>query len=302
MTKSLPRGTSTWIYKYTDGVVRQVKRFNEVAPPDLRFRYFFPYAGSVSFNAADRQLAIRYNSTAIQSYAQGLSRDILLMPMVDGRADDKEFNGWTEEQYREAARQVAQYIIDDPHATGIHIDIEPFTPAHLPFYRQLREFLNVKGKYATMFVGPWDTDTLKQIFASCDIVVISGYDVAGEGATLPAYQHAMREGLARVQQAAVATGGHYLVGIPASASWGEYEYIAGGGSERKESGVKQEQYLQAALDAVRPYRSCPQYLGLSLWRMTDPETEHEQPEEARAGTKFPNVIRPSVWKLLEQYR
>lgn len=66
--------------------------------------------------------------------------------------------------------------------------------------------------------------------------------------------------------------------------------------------MKQEQYVQAALDAVKLYRGRPQYLGLSLWHMSDPETEHERPEAATSPTKFPNVIRPSVWRMLEQYR
>ena len=32
----------------------------------------------------------------------------------------------------------------------------------------------------------------------------------------------------------------------------------------RETGVKQEQHLQAAFDAVRPYRTLPEYLCLSL--------------------------------------
>ena len=299
--KPLPRGLATWVYQYKDGVARQVKRFNGRARPELRFRYFFPYAGSPSFDGLGKRITMRYDGTATRAYAQALPRGILLMPIVDGSNDDRAFDGWTEEQYREAARQVAQPVLDDPNAAGVQIDIEPFSPAHLPFYRHLRGLLNAKGKYCTMFVGAWDKDTLMGIFASCDVVVISGYDLDGEAISLPRYQQAMRGALARVEQAAQAAGGRYLVGIPAAASWGEYEYLAGGGAERKETGVKQEEYVRAALDAVRPYRKCPQYLGLALWHMSDPETAHEQPEAVTSPTKFPNVIRPSVWEMLEQY-
>jgi hypothetical protein len=299
--KPLPRGISTWAYRYADGVARQVIAFNQRARPEGRFRYFFPYGGSPSFDAQARRLTMRYDRAGVAAYAKALPHDILIMPIVDGRDDDKAFDGWTDDQYREAARQVAQCILDDPNAAGAQVDIEPFSPGHLPFYAYLRQLLNAKGKYSTMFVGPWDEDTLARIFASCDIVVISGYDLDGEGMSLSRYRDALGNALVRVQQAAEAAGGHYLLGIPAAASWGEYEYLAGGGAERKETGVKQEQYVQAALDAVKPYRSRPQYLGLSLWHMSDPETEREDPDQATTPTKFPDIIRPGVWRMLEQH-
>jgi hypothetical protein len=296
-----PRGLATWVYHYMPGIARQVKRFDGKARPGGRFRYFFPYAGSPSFGAARRSVTMHYDATATRAYARALPRDVLLLPIVDARNDDKSFDGWTEEQYREAAREVARCVLDDPDAAGVQIDVEPFSPGHLPFYRSLRELLNAKGKYSTMFVGARDEETLKRIFAASDVVVISGYDLDVEGMSLARYEQALRGSLARVQRAAEAAGGHYLLGIPAAASWGEYEYIAGGGAARRETGVKQEQYVQAALDAVKPYRNRPQYLGLSLWHMSDPETEHEQPEAARSPTKFPDVIRPSVWRMLERY-
>jgi hypothetical protein len=89
--------------------------------------------------------------------------------------------------------------------------------------------------------------------------------------------------------------------LVAAASRGEYEYIAGGAAERRETGVNQEQYVQAALDAVKPYRERSQCLGLSLWHMSDPETEHERPAAAASPAKFPDAVRPSIWRMLEQY-
>jgi hypothetical protein len=299
--KPLTRGTATWVYRFTAGTARQVKQFNSRARPETRFRYFFPYAGSPSFDAAHRTATMHYDAAATRAYAKALPKGVLLLPIVDARNDDHAFDGWTESEYREAARQVAQPLLDDPNAAGVQIDIEPFTPAHLPFYRSLRQFLNAKGKYCTMFVGARDEETLKQIFIASDIVVISGYDLDREGLSLAAYKRDLANSLVRVQHAAEAVGSHYLLGIPAAASWGEYEYIAGGDAPRKESGVKQEQYVQAALDVVKPYRQHPQYLGLSLWHMSDPETQHERPEAATSPTKFPDIIRPSVWRMLEQY-
>jgi len=298
----LPKGISTWVYRYSDGISRQVHRFNSRALPHLRFKYFFPYAGSVGFNGrAEGQATVHYSSEAVSAYAEALPSGTLIMPIVDGRADKGEFSGWTDEQYHEAARKVAKCIIDDPHAAGVQIDIEPFKPDHLPFYRHLTEMLNAEGKHCTMFVGPKRKDLLTRIFQSCNVVVMSGYDLNGEGMELDAYRAAMKGSLARFQEVVQETGGQYMVGIPAAASWGEFEYIAGGDGERTETGVKQEEYVQAAVDAVKPYLERSQYIGVSLWHMSDPEKDFEEPEKASARTKFPNIIRDSVWKILESY-
>jgi len=298
--RALPKGMSTWVYHYRDGVARQVERYNAKARPEMRFSYLFPYAGSVAFGDQRGKAAVHYRDESTQAYARALP-GVLMLPIVDGRTDEGEFDGWTEEQYREAARQVAKCVNDDPDAAGVQIDIEPFKPDHLPFYRHLRELLNAKGKYCTMFVGAGRRDILVRVFQSCDVVVISGYDMLGENQGAAAYRQALTGAVARSQQAAEETGGHYMVGIPAAASWGEYEYVAGGEAGRVETGVKQEEYVKAALEVVRPYQDRSEYLGLALWHMSDPETEFEQPEKATGPTKFPNVIRDSVWKMLESY-
>ena len=59
--------------------------------------------------------------------------------------------------------------------------------------------------------------------------------------------------------------------------------------------------MQAAVDATKPYHEYPQYVGLSLWHMSDPEKDFEEPEKATKRTKFPNIIREAVWKMLESY-
>lgn len=298
--RPLPKGISTWAYRYSDGMARQVQRFNSRARPELRFRYLFPYAGSVGFTDEKGQAIVHYSSKATRAYARALP-GMLMMPIVDGRTDKGEFNGWTDEQYREAARKVAERVIEDADAAGVQIDIEPFSADHLPFYRHLRELLNAEGKHCTMFVGPWGKELLTRIFQSCDIVVMSGYDLDGDGSGLSDYRAAMERSVARFQQVAEETGGHYMIGIPAAASWGEYEYIAGGEGGRVETGVKQEEYVKAALDVVKAYRDRPEYIGIALWHMSDPETESEEPEKATRPIKFPNIIRESVWKMLEDY-
>ncbi len=297
----MPKGISTWVYRYSDGVSRQVHEFNSRALPHLRFRYFFAYGGWVGFPEPKGRADIRYSTEASSAYAKTLPPGTLIMPIIDGRTEEAQFDGWTEAQYRDAARQAADYIIGDPNAAGVQIDIEPFRPDHLPFYRHLRAMLNAEGKYCTMFVGPKRKELLTRIFESCDIVVMSGYDLNGEGMDLSAYRASMAGAVARMEQAAEETGGHYMVGIPAAASWGEYEYTAGGEGGRTETGVKQEEYVQAALDAVKPYHESPHFIGLSLWHMSDPEKDFEEPEKATRRRKFPNIIRESVWRMLENY-
>ena len=296
----LPRGTSAWVYRYRGGVSRQIWRFNSNAAPDLRFRYLFPYAGSLDFSV-DRRGAVHYSSDATKAYAESLPPGVLIMPIVDARNDGGELDGWTDDQYCALAREVARAVIDDPNAAGVQIDIEPFRPDHLPFYRHLREMLNREGKYSTMFVGPKNKELLARIFLSCDMVVMSGYDLDGEGTPLEQYRDALGSAVARFQEVAEQVGGQYMVGIPAAASWGEYEYVAGGEGERVESGVKQEEYVQAALDILREYRGRDEYVGLALWHMSDPESDLESPETATRRTKFPNIIPESVWRMLESY-
>ena len=298
----LPKGISTWVYRYSEGVSRQVKAFNEKALPYLQFRYFFPYGGSLGFDEEQKgEATVYYTGEATSAYARTLPPGLLIMPIFDGRTDAGEFDEWSEEQYREAARKVADKIIADPHAAGVQVDIEPFRPGHLPFYRHLREMLNAAGKYSTMFVGPREPELLTKIFEACDIVVMSGYDLSGEGSDLSTYRARMEEGVALFQQVAEATGGHYLVGIPAAASWGEYEYLVDQDGKRTETGIKQEELVRAALEVVKVYQDRPQYLGTSLWHMSNPEKDFEEPDKVTELTKFPNVIRESVWRMLERY-
>lgn len=297
----LPKGISTWVYRYSDGIARQVHRFNSRARRDLRFRYFFPYAGSLSFDKEKQEAAVHYRPGSTRAYAAALPPDVRLFPTVDARADEGEFSGWSEERYRAAARAVAAHLIADPNAAGVQIDIEPFRADHLPFYRYLTEEINREGKYCTMFVGPKRKDLLTRIFESCDIVVMSGYDLNGEGMPLERYRASMTGAVARFDEVAEETSRHYMIGIPAAASWGEFEYSDCKDCDRIETGVRQEDYVRAALEAVAPYHESPRYLGVALWHMSDPEEEVEDPKRPTKRTKFPNTIRESVWQLLEDY-
>jgi hypothetical protein len=247
------------------------------------------------------QFELYFNGKMAVAYAEALPAGTLIMPIVDGRADEGEFSGWTDDQYRAAAAAVAARIIAEPYAAGVQIDVEPFRPDHLPFYRHLTVLLNAEGKYCTMFVGPKNKELLTRIFQSCNVVVMSGYDLNGEGMPLNSYASAMKTSVARFDEVARETGRHYMIGIPAAASWGEFELLLRKDGTRKETGVKHEEYVRAALDAVKPFLDSPHYVGLSLWVMTDPETAVEEPVDTTKPGRYPNVIRESVWKMLESY-
>jgi hypothetical protein len=133
------------------------------------------------------------------------------------------------------------------------------------------------------------------------LVNISGYAVGTEGMSLKRYSEMLCDALARVQLAAEATNRRYQIGIPATSSWGEYEFIAGAPHQRA-TGLKQKQYIYAVLDAIAPYRAKPQYLGLALWHLTDPARECTRPEDATTSTKFPTVIQPEIWCIRERSR
>ena len=298
----LPKGLSAWSYSYDEGVATKIRSFNSQAKSNFQFKYFFPYAGSLGFNLKKREAKLSYKPTKTSDrYANGLPPGTLFMPIIDARADHKEFSDWTDEQYKAAALKVAEAIIKDSRAIGVQVDIEPFAEAHLPFYKHLRTQLNAQGKYSTMFIGPKNEQLLTRIFEACDILILSGYDLNGENTGATKYKQLLGNAVARVQKVARQTRGKYMVGIPAAASWGEYEYtVDKGGGNRVETGVRQDDYVQTALSVLKDYNKSPEFLGISLWQLSKMRTTDDA-DTATKRTKMPDYIRPSVWTLLENY-
>ena len=299
---ALPKGTSAWSYAYDERVLAKISDHNALASPDLKFTYFFPYAGSLDFDKEKRETRLSYDSEKISGkYAKGLPSGVFIMPIVDARADKGEFDGWMDEEYHAAALSVAVAINTDDRAAGVQIDIEPFSESHLPFYRHLRRELNARGKSITMFVGPKNEKLMTEIFASCDVVILSGYDLDGENPGVENYRRLLKKAVARVQKVASKTGGKFMVGIPAAASWGEFEYsVDAGGRNRTETGTRQEDYVRTALDVLKDYQGNPEFLGIALWQLSRSKDE-DAPEKATRQTKFPDYIRPNVWQLLKEY-
>ena len=298
----LLKGISAWSYSYDPKVVAKINSFNAMAKSDRHFKYFFPYAGSLDFDKGKMAVTLSYDSGKVSDlYAKGLPPGTLIMPIMDARADKKEFDNWTDAQYQAAALKVAAAIEKDSRAAGVQIDIEPFAEGHLPFYQYLRRELNAHGKYTTMYVGAGNGKLLTKIFESCDVVVISGYDLDVENIGVVRYQKLLMSAMARVQRVAAKTHGKYMVGIPAAASWGEYEYtVDRGGHNRVETGNRQEDYVRAALGVLRDYQKSPEFLGWALWQLSDTR-DVDEPDQALSHTKFPDYIRPSVWQILAEY-
>lgn len=300
--RSLPKGISAWSYSFDENIVKQIDSFNSLAKPHLQFKYLFSYAGSLDFDKETRESALFYNPKSISDrYTKRLPSDTLIMPIIDARADKREFDDWSDEQYRAVALKVAKAIGDDRNAAGVQVDIEPFSESHLPFYGYLHGELKARDKYTTLFAGAQKKKILSGMMKSCDIVIISGYDLNGENLGVARYKKLLQSSVARVHKVAVETDGRYMVGIPAAASWGEYEYtIDAGGRNRTETGIKQEDYVRAAMSVLEDYDETPEFIGAALWQLSRVRTADEA-DSITKRTKMPDYIRPGVWKMLGDY-
>lgn len=296
LQKTLPKGISAWCYSQNNqSVFDAVRAYNAKVPADWRFNYFFPYSGSLEFDKAARKVHVYYGANNTKN---GTPPGATPIPILDARAEKGIFSGWSEAEYMAAAAKAAEPILKDPLAKGAQVDIEPFSPDHLPFYRHLRAALNAKGKVLTLFVGPKRGEPMREIFRSCDVVVISGYDSSGHNPGPKKFRASLAQFLSGVQEAAEAAGGRYMVGIPAAAAWGEYEYsVDAGGANRKESGFKQEDYARAALEACAPFVKKPECLGVALWELSR-TLDKDDPAGVKKPCNMPNHIRPTVWKVL----
>ena len=73
-----------------------------------------------------------------------------------------------------------------------------------------------------------------------------------------------------------------------------------GGRHRLQTGVRQEEYVKAALDVLSVFKEKTEFLGLSLWQLSRWK-KADEPEKVRKRTKMPDYVRSTVWKLLEKF-
>lgn len=290
----LPRGISAWVYsnqaKFADSMIAYDALVQSA--PDAahrQTRYLFPYAGSVGITGtAFGQHHVGYDATASAFYAARLPLAKML-PNVDS-ADGAKLSLWSTADQEKLAAAVAQPILDDAAAAGVHIDIEPYDDRQLPFYAKLRALLNARGKVVTMFTGR----TNGPIYQTADVVVLSGYDLGISPVSTSAYRIALASMVDRASLSAAASGARLMVGIPASASF--EEYATESGTCTANTGVTQEQWVTAALVAVCPHHFDPSYLGLSLWELTD------KPLQLQTGCfRHPDGISDATWQKLAAF-
>ncbi len=291
-----PVGLSAWTYEFDAIRVAQIEAQNRETNPRRRFAWLFPYAGSVN-QEGGHKASVVYSREAPANYAKALPTGIRLLPIVDGRQDRKEFNGWTDGEYDAVASEVAKAILDDPNAAGVQIDIEPFHDSHLRFYETLGAVLKKKGKLMTGFLSPGRSEeALTRMYKACSIVVLSGYDL--EQPNPEAYGRTLHAAVDRCLKIAAKVGGRTMIGIPAGGSWAEHEYrgiIEQGSCRKEETGFRQTQWLGAALDAVKPFETDPAVTGLALWVLTGRTSAPA--DECRKGD-HPHYISDACWTLL----
>jgi len=296
--EALPPGISAWTYSWSPVVVDLVRKHDLAAPPDRRFRYLFPYCGSVEVDGKTKTVSVWYSDQVSCAFSRSLPGTRMLA-IVDGRQDKGEFDDWSATQYETAARLVAEKVLADPCATGVQIDIEPFRASHVPFYLHLRRLLNAKGRIVTAFTGPGMPEpVIRGMFEACDILVIAGYDF-GE-ATPGEYRDSLDGALRKCARIGTAVGGRFMVGVPAAASSLEYEYEDGENCKRKESGFKQTDWLGAALEAVARHEQDPGYVGIALWVLDEPPKALPAPLGKKCGT-FPWWITDEAWALVRTF-
>lgn len=290
----LARGVSAWVYsnqaKFADSMIAYDGLVQSA--PDAahrQTRYLFPYAGSVGITGtAFGQHHVGYDAAASAFYAARLPMAKML-PNVDS-GDGAKLSLWTAADQEKLAAAVAQPILDDAAAAGVHIDIEPYDDRQLPFYAKLRALLNARDKLVTMFTGR----TNGLIYQTADVVVLSGYDLGISPVSTAAYTMALRGMVDRATASAAASGARLMVGIPASASF--EEYAAESGTCTANTGFTQEQWVDAALAAVCPHHFDPSYLGLSLWELTD------KPLQLQTGCfRHPDGISDATWQKLAAF-
>jgi hypothetical protein len=294
------KGISAWLYANKQSFADQLAAYDTAVQTksdgaSRRLKYLFPWAGTVRITGTTydpQHVTLDLSTTATAFYASRLP-GVVMLANVDS-FDGAMLSSWSPADQQKLAVQIAQHVLDDPNAQGVHVDIEPYDDRQVPFYKELRAKLNSNGRIVTIFTSKMSGP----IYENVDVVVLSGYDV---GATAPSNYARVLECMIRpALQSAQNAGSYLMVGIPASASWEEYAYrTSDGGTCDKDTGFTQEEWLDAALKAVCPHHYDSHYLGVSLWEVTD--------IALRTGTsapycyRHPDKISDAAYAMIEAF-
>ncbi len=291
-----PKGVSGWLYDNDAALAAELASYDSAVQtkPDgaeRRVRYLFPYGGGIGLTGSTYAPgALSYDPAAAAFYADKLPGADML-PNIDS-GDGELLASFSQADQEQLANDVAQAIVGDPHARGVHIDIEPFRDQHAPFYAKLKTLLHASQKQLTLFTGR----TSGPVYSTADIVVLSGYDLGIDPVTPVKYGSTLSNLVTTALASAAAGGSTLLVGIPVSASYEEYSTQSGTCSVA--TGVTQEQWVTAALKAVCPHQADHNYLGISLWQVGNNALEiHAEP----GCLRHPDGISDAVWSLLEDF-
>jgi len=290
------KGISGWLYANDAALASELQSYDLVvqSKPDgaeRHVRYLFPYGGGLGLTgSAYTSDALSYDPAAAAFYAAKLPNAAML-PIIDS-GDGDALATFSSADQEKLAADVAAAIVSDPNARGAHIDIEPFHDEHAPFYAKLKALLHASQKQLTLFTGR----TSGPIYSTADIVVLSGYDLGITPVSAAKYQTTLANMVDTALASAASGGSTLLVGIPVSASFEEYATESGACSTA--TGVSQEQWVGAALQAVCPHQADASYLGVALWQVGSGALEiHSEP----GCLRHPDAISDAVWGLLENF-
>jgi len=259
-----PKGASAWTYQRPADCIGRLQAYDSLVSKkplakELRLKYLFPYAGTIKIQK-DGKYSLTYHEEITASYRQQLSADIY--PNIDS-SDGAELTSWSADQQRALADAVAKRVLADNGAAGVHIDVEPFAAAHVPFYARLKAKLNEGGKRTTMFT----LDTQGDIYANADMVVLSGYDITPLGKGPAEYKELLETMVAAALASCEKSGCKLMVGIPLASSTREFAHRdrCADPKDNRDTGHAQEEWLSAALEVLWKHHDDPVYVGPSIW-------------------------------------
>lgn len=293
-----PKGAATWVYDERFGEVEaawanDISAFNLEAPECSRLTTIFAYGGSLEWYASGVTPGQTYfpeaNQRAARAYASvpGVT-DVILV--VDGRMDVAE--SWAPDLRQLTTAQLQAWATDTAAlycahdvVSGVQLNLEPlsgqFLPSVIAFVARLSLELRSSdacvtaehphGRSISAF-GAAAAATLDMWAAlgSNGFFVLSGYDLsaepAGEPSAVTEYAPRFNAELEAMLSSATASGGKFMVGIPAAASAHEFASHTTEAGEQIE-GTAQVEYVRVALKALadKGVAESPYFLGAAVW-------------------------------------
>lgn len=291
---SIPRGSAIFLMAYKSDWSNAIRSYNDAVASrragDARaIRYLFTSFGALHVTGPQfAQHSISHWVRISNSYAGDLP-NAQIIPIISSNDGDN-LSAWTSDDQKSLAKEVASLLDSYTEAKGLILDIEPYSTAHLPFYREIHAQLASKGRTTWVF----GVEALEAHDA--DVVVFSGYDLGVSPVNPTTYGARLRKDAEDLRTALRGTSTQSMIALPASASHEEYETESGTCSTN--TGFTQQEWFRAALAAVCPDTPDGQSVGIALWGF------YGDLLEVPSGSgcfRFPGVIPPTNWAAFEQF-